>query len=487
MGAGASWWVAGLPPISGGLRAVFYTGLLLLCVFDRPSPLHAAAIVGRTERLFYTPVGVLRALGIRWVEPGALRVVTGLTVVVWIAAAAGFSQPLTAILTFLGFAFLHAVNAGALGSNHSTHSALYALFCLCFSVSQDAWSLDRYLASHAHWPLLVPPGSVLESGFARRLLLVFLVYCMFAGGVSKLRYGGLRWLSGEALHFYIQESAEHARWPAFSRFLLARPGLIRGLAWITMAVELGAVLALLGTPFRVALVLAWTGLHVGIVLVMMPAYWVQMWCYLLVLWPGAPSAVGDPGGPGAAVLAGIGYLVCLGLIASLTRQSEAWPVTSVPMYSNGAPPDAERLLTREELKIRAQRAGGGDVKAWKRAWVSSEIGEDIWIVPREDRSDRGPLPLFDLLSGQPGVKLVRWSQYAKVVRQVAIADLAAKPAGCVALEETDAAAAEYPASRFLRDVADVVRKGLPDWRGYRRLDFVCCTDAGWIVIGRAEL
>lgn len=493
-----AWWVADLHPISGELRAVFYSGLLLLCVFDHPSPLHSAAIIARTERAFYTPVGLMRALGLCWVTPKALRIVTSLTVVAWIAVIVGLLQPITAILTFLGFAFLHGVNAGALGSNHSTHAALYALFCLSFSVSDDACSLDYYLFSHGHWPLLLRASPVFESGFAPKLTLVFLAYCMFAGGVAKLRNGGLKWLNGDAIRFYIRESAEYARWPALARVLVEHPALCRCLAWFTVVVEICAILVLWDTPFRLPLVLAWTSLHVGILLVMMPAYWVQMWCYTLVIdWhsiitvptrrdpgdavnvlAGAPFGRGELG---ATVLSVFGYLVCLGLAAILWRQSESWPFTSVPMYSNSVPPQAELPPTRDELQIRAKRSCNGDVGAWKRAWMSSEAWEDIWIVRPEDHS---PKSLLEVLEKRSGATLIRWSQFAKVVRTVVISDVVAKPAGHLEFDATDA---EYPGTHFLRTVAAFVKRELPDWRQYQRLDLVVCTDSGWIVVGRADI
>jgi hypothetical protein len=422
-----------------------------------------------------------------------------MTVVVWLAATVGLLQPLTAILTFLGFAFLHGVNAGALGSNHSTHAALYTLFCLNFSVSNDACSLDHYLTSHAHWPLLLRAGSVLESGFAPKLMLVFLVYCMFAGGVAKLRNGGLKWLNGDALRFYIKESSNYARWPSFARVLIERPVLCCCLAWFSVVVELCSILVLWKSVFCLPLVLAWTCHHVGILLVMMPAYWVQMWCYTLVLdWRSIiavalgrepPSVVNSltsaspVGGQfGVTVLIAIGYLVCLGLGLVLLQHSEFWPFTSLPMYSNAVPPDSEPRPTREELQIRARRAWNGDLAAWKRAWVSSEVWEDIWIVPAGD--NRRPMSLFDLLDKQPDTKFVRWSQFAKVVRTVAIADLVAKAGDSVDLSAVDA---EYPATRFLRKVVAVVKHGLPDWQQYQRLELVCHADSDWIVIGRTDL
>src|SRR5579864_295929 len=494
---GVEWWMFDLPPISGQLRAVFYAGLLLLCILDRPSPLHAALIIGRTERTFYTPVPFMRALGISWVRPTFLWIVTALTVVVWIAAITGLCQPFAAVLTFLGFAFLHAVNAGALGSNHSTHLALYVLFALCFCVSNDAWSFDHYLSSHTRWPFPLTAAPIFESGFAPKLILVFMAYCMFAAGTTKIRNGGWTWLNGKALRFYIKESAEYARWPAFASALVTRRALCTLLSCFTVVIELAAILVLWKSSYRLPFVLAWTCLHMGILLVMMPAYWVQMWCYILVLdWGGItklisghkseviyPMASSLPlaAGPSAIFVSLLGFSICLALLVILVRQCECWPFTTVPMYSNAVSPDLERRPMLEELQLRAERAKAGDVSAWRRPWVTPEAWEDIWIIPRRDAQ---PISLHKLLEKRPNIKFVRWSQFAKVVREVTITDLIAKPKGRA---EFDALAPEYPATRFLRQVEAVVKRALPEWNEYKRLEMVCHADPEWIVIGRIDL
>lgn len=485
------WWLYELPPVSGVLRAVFYLGLLALCLTDKPTPLSAAEIIGRTEPTFYTPVAVLRALHIRWVRPRVLSFISKLTIAMWIAAAVGLLQPVTAVLTFLGFAFLHAVNAGALGANHSTHAALYALFCMCFSVSYG-FSVDGLLARHFGWPLLVPRDSALSSGFAPTLALVVLTYTLFAGGVAKVRYGWSGWRDGSALHFYLRASAPLARWPWLSRFMIAHPAVCRVSAWATLVIELGSILAIISSPLRMPLVLTWVCLHTVILCVMFPGYWIQMWCYLLLLnWPWLISKItGTPPapqhftdtGPGAVALTVVGCLVAAALVYVLIVSSEQWPFTSVPMYSNGTR-DADQvpLPAREELHPRAVRAARGRYSAWGRAWVDDEFLEDIWVHPADPETK--PQRLFHLLF-EHGTTFVRWSQYAKVVRRLAIEDVAAKTAGRL---EYAADGRVYPATSFLRRVTPLVRAALPDWQHYDALELACRTSSGDVVIGRAEL
>ncbi|MGW2088315.1 hypothetical protein [Streptomyces sp. NPDC001880] len=487
------WWLETMPSIPGVLRAVFYAGLLVICLVDQPSPLSSARIVEKTQPAFYTAPGALRVFGIRWVRPPVLRLVARLTVVVWAAAALGLLQPVTGALTFLGFAFLHAVNSGALGANHSTHSALYALLCMSFSVSYD-FSLDGLLARHTAWPLLLSEDSVLTSGFAPTLLLVMLAYTMFAGGVAKVRYGWHGWRDGSALRFYLEQSAPVARWPWLSRLMTESPALCRLAAWGTLVLELGSLAAIFSSELRLPLILGWVCLHLGILCVMMPAYWVQMWCYLLLLdWPWLVSLVtGDtpaphattPDGAGATVLASIGWLLAAALLYVLVTESEQWPFTSVPMYSNGTrAADRLPLPPRAELHARALRAAKGRHRAWQRAWVDEEYTEDIVARPADGSLD--PQRLFHLLHAEGTSTLVRWSQYAKVVREIAIEDVASKPAGRPGCDENPDQV--HPATHFLHRVAPLVREALPNWERYTALELICRTDTGDVVIARADL
>lgn len=484
------WWLNELPPVPGLLRLVFYTGLLTLCLFDHPSPLDAPKLVAGSEPLFATPPKALRALGLDWLGPRTLRIIRTLTIIAWVCAAAGLLQPVTGVLTFLGVAALHGSNAGLLGSNHSTHSALYALFCMAFSVSYDGPTLDRLLATHTHWPLLVDQGSVFQSGFGPTLLLIGLTYIMFAGGVSKVLNGGAAWFSGRGLKYYIEQSADYARSPSVVRALTSRPRLCAALATLSVVVEISAPLAVfVHGPYRLLFVLSWCALHVGILLVMMPAYYVQMWCYTLVLnWyqiaglilrrqlvlPDAP----DTSGAAAQACAAFGFAFTAVLILVLLRQIEQWPFTSVPMYSNGEPPENLAPPAPGRLHELAVRAAGGRAAAWHRPWVSTEVQQEIQLVPRDGGA---PVPLYEAM-GETDARFVRWSQYAKVVRGVAVADLAAKPADGYALTGPG-----YPAGRFLARAAELVRSALPDWDRFERLDLVCNTAQGWIATGSAPL
>lgn len=478
------------PPIYGIQRLVFYLGLLALCLYDSPTPFNSPSIMRRMAAPLYTPPKILRLFGFGMPNLKALKFVRILTIVFWIMAAVGLLQPISGILTFSCFAFLHAVNSGALGSNHSTHAALYTLFALCFSISDDGFSLDSVLHEKFLWPQLFPPNSVLESGFAVKLVQITMVYVMLAGGLSKLRYGGIRWLNGRALHFYLEESKRFARSPLVSRILRANPHLFglplcSLLATMSVITEISGVITLFDVHLIPYVVLGWCCLHIGILLVMMPDYWIQMWCYtLLIDWNGLmgngslPSwSAADGEGFLASILTIFFVIYCLTLLIVFLRHVEEWPFTSVPMYSNGLTPSERKLPAISKLHAKAVAASKGKVTEWHRPWVSAETNEEIMIVPVDGGSVR---PLFEVLS-ENGMSFARWSQWAKVVRAVAIKDLAAKP-----VASPGEAGADFPSAKFLRRLVTLLKDQLPIARDYSRLELICQTSEGPLVIGSAS-
>lgn len=472
-------------PISGLQRTIFYMGLLVILLIDKPTPFNSPTILGRVAEPFYTSSKALSLLVEGVPSVRLLVAVRALTIVFWCAAAAGFLQPYTATLTFIGFAFLHAANSGALGSNHSTHSALYALFALCFSASGDSFSLDVLIAQHVPWPTIAP-DSVLQSGFASKLVQVTLVYIMVAGGMSKIRHGGLRWLSGKSLHFYVEGNAPFARNKFVSRLLVSSPRLCAVLATFSVAAELSGVLALVDTRFMPYVVLLWICLHVGILLVMMPDYWVQMWCYsLLIDWPKLLGRGPSPRWPfatdgnlPATVLAAFLAIYCVVLLYVFLRHVEEWPFTAVPMYSNGLTPSERTPVPRAELHARATRALRGDVKAWHRPWISTEADEEIRVSFKDGRE---PMALFWLLA-EYGVSFARWSQWAKVVRSVVIEDVASRASGLAAPLDT-----QGPASIFLRRLVPLLCERLPTASDIARLEITYQTAEGPLVLGTASM
>lgn len=419
-----SWWLNTLPPLSGQLRVIFLSGLLTLLLIDKPSPLWATESIQSCTDCFYQPSFFLRWLGRRRPSTRVLRWVTRLTICLWALWIVGFGQPAVGFLTFFGLAFLHGSASGALGSNHSTHAALYSLFALQFSVSYE-WSLDAVIFNTP----LVAADSPFRSGFAPALALIFLSFTMFAGGVAKIRYGWRGWLTGQALHFYVSSSAPAARWRWLSDTFVNRRWVCRLAGPGALVVELLSVLAIPSSTLRPWLVLSWVALHVAILLVMMPAYWVQMWCYLLLfdwyaLLGATPSKPMGAASSAATAFAALGTLAALALILVMVFEIEHWPVTNVPMYSNGTPsPQQVTLPARETLRERATAVVRGRQGQWPRAWVEQESVQDLWLVAGSER-----IKYWHCLA-EKGAAPVRWSQYTKILREMTCRQLATMNSG----------------------------------------------------------
>lgn len=145
---------------------------------------------------------------------------------------------------------------------------LHALV-LGFSAAADAVSLDARGK---------PPAAANgRYGWAVRTLGLLTVVTYVLAGIAKLRLGGDGWLSGEVLQAQI--AYDNLRKIELGSFhsplgvaLLSLPGLFLVMAWLTLLVELGAPVALLGGRWALAWsVMAW-GFHAAVVLTMMIAF-----------------------------------------------------------------------------------------------------------------------------------------------------------------------------------------------------------------------
>jgi hypothetical protein len=119
----------------------------------------------------------------------------------------------------------------------------------------------------------IAPEEETSSGWPLRLSMVVVSAVYVVAGIAKLRHGGIDWLTGDALRSHV--AADNLR-----KVLLDDPysrlgGWLAGTAWIwppigllTIAVEIGAPLALIPGRFRYAWVaIAW-GFHVGVLALM---------------------------------------------------------------------------------------------------------------------------------------------------------------------------------------------------------------------------
>ena len=329
------------PALDGAWRIYLYGGLLVLALTSArhsppygDSPLQAPEVVSRSHADFYEHQGFMRCFGALATNGPLLVSARAVLVAAWVACLIGFGGRGAALLVALTAFFLQGAMSGALGTNHRWVIPLGVLGAAPLVDLNATLSVDGWLA-----PLIpgypFPPGAGAEvpSGFLRQLALLIAVFTLFAGGISKLRLGGLRWLDGESLRYFVSRPRVGA-WPALKRFLYDHPAACKGLAVATVALELGCVTALFVPDLRVPVLLAAALFHLGIWLTMNPNYLPQTWCYALCLGGASATTAYRPtlGAWPLAVVYG-STLLGLGLVLVACRGIERWPLTCIPMYA----------------------------------------------------------------------------------------------------------------------------------------------------------
>lgn len=261
-----AWWFRPAPALRPAIMRVLLGtyGVSLLAIRGG----HYAA-VGALPAQRFAPVGVIGLLDTP--TPPAFAALG-----VLLAAGLGVAFTLGFRFRFSGPGFALALlwvtsyrNSWGHVSHHDNLVVLHALV-LGLSPAADAWSLDARRQRHAR------PWSY-RYGWPLRLMAVLGAITYVLAGWAKLRLGGAAWLGGQAVQLQVAFDALRK-----ARFGVAPSPLAAWLvphAWafapagvVTLALELGAPLALLGG--RIATVWAagmWL-LHIAIAIVMALAF-----------------------------------------------------------------------------------------------------------------------------------------------------------------------------------------------------------------------
>ena len=150
---------------------------------------------------------------------------------------------------------------------HTEHLASVHLCLLAFAPAADAWSRDALRRSN-------PPGPPSDRyGVPIRWMGIALVVTYVLAGWMKLRNGGGDWMTGGVLRNQIaydnlRKELLGSPHSPLGGWLVQFDGVFHPIAWITVAVELGAPLALLGGRIRTTWALLAWAFHVGIVALM---------------------------------------------------------------------------------------------------------------------------------------------------------------------------------------------------------------------------
>jgi hypothetical protein len=134
----------------------------------------------------------------------------------------------------------------------------------------DALALGRSRAGADPDPA---PGPAGRYGWPVRLCALVVVITYMTAGVAKLRYSGLSWADGTALRHLVaydnlRKQLLGDRYSPVGTWLVTHGWTFRPLALATLAVELGAGVALLGRWWRTGWVVAAWLFHVGVLVLM---------------------------------------------------------------------------------------------------------------------------------------------------------------------------------------------------------------------------
>ena len=226
---------------------------------------HIASYLSFPERQF-APVGVMTAFG----QPPPAAAVYLLIGLAWLAAVAfalgwrfRITGPAAGLLLLVTLSYAH-----SWGQIFHTENAL-VLFVLVLGVTRaaDAISLDARRRGGA------APEPHARYGWPLRLLCLVVVATYFLAGIAKLRWGGPGWMGGTVLRDTIAADSLRkillgSSHSPIAEALLGQAWLFRGLAVLTLVVELGAPIALLHRRAALAWVVAVFGFHLGVLVLM---------------------------------------------------------------------------------------------------------------------------------------------------------------------------------------------------------------------------
>jgi hypothetical protein len=153
---------------------------------------------------------------------------------------------------------------------HSENLLVMHALILAVLPAADAWSLDARRAAAAGHAV---PGPHERYGWGPMLMAAVGAAAYLLAGIAKLRNAGLDWLDGEVL-------LGHVAWDNLRKlelgdfhspigaWLAGHPWVFAPLAWMSVLLELGAPLALLGRRLAKVWALGMWGFHVGVVVIM---------------------------------------------------------------------------------------------------------------------------------------------------------------------------------------------------------------------------
>jgi vitamin K-dependent gamma-carboxylase-like protein len=256
----AGWWFAPAPAERLAALRIAIGGFAVIWVTARLPELVAVARLPASE---LAPIGVVRVLRAP-LPPGAVVAIAVAAVACLVAFTAGWRYRVTAPLAALGLLWTLSYRHAWGMVFHTDNLLVLHVIALACAPAADAWAVGRGADR---------PAPAAGHGWAIKLLAALTCATYLLAGIAKLRLSGPAWIDGAQLRNQIaidglRKALLGATVAPLARLFVAHPGGLVGFAALTLGIELGAPLALLGGRIARLWVCAAWAFHLGVVLTM---------------------------------------------------------------------------------------------------------------------------------------------------------------------------------------------------------------------------
>lgn len=219
-----------------------------------------AALAKQPESQF-RPLGIVRVLDAP-LSQGIVVAITIATVVLMLAFAVGLAYRVVAPIAAIVLLWTLCYRTSWGNPMHTDNLLVLHVIVLAVAPAADVWALGPRRR-----------GEPWQYGWAIRLMAALVAGTYLLAGIAKLRITGYEWCDGEVLRNHI--AIDNARKLLFGDFtaplatlFLDHPAVLTAFSTLTLGLELGAPIALLGGRWgRWWAAGAW-GFHFGVVLLM---------------------------------------------------------------------------------------------------------------------------------------------------------------------------------------------------------------------------
>jgi hypothetical protein len=265
------WWFAPVPAerlaafrIVVGAFATVYLAVRIGHLLD----------VTHLPRGTWRPVGVVDVLVDEPLRAGPWTALVAITVALSVAFTAGVAHRVVAPVFAALLLFVLTYRSSWGMPFHTENLLVLHVIVLALAPAADAWSIDRRRAARR---AVAPPAADGRYAWALRTAAVLLVVTYVIAGLAKIRLAGGDWLDGDQLrnqvaHDNIRKALLGDTISPIASPLLDHPILFQILAVATLAVEIGAPIALAGGRYALVWCGAAWGFHVGVIALMAIAF-----------------------------------------------------------------------------------------------------------------------------------------------------------------------------------------------------------------------